>query len=186
MSKPEALTQILHDIASGDVDACQRLWSAIYDELRGIAQQQMNDERSDHTLSPTALVNEAYLRLMPGQDAGQYENRRHFFRTAARAMRRIRIDHARTRKRAKRGHGIKPQVLFDDPFTLPGEPADVLALDEALEELEVEASRPAEVVSLRYFAGLQVDETAEILGVSKRTVINDWHFARAWLQRALT
>ncbi len=156
----------------------------IYSELRRIAQYQMNAENPGHTLQPTALVHEAYFRLF-GENSVQWANRGHFFTAAAEAMRRIRIDDARKRGRLKRGGGKKPNALSDEPAVFQQDPAEVLAVDEALDELTRTAPRQAEVVKLRYFSGLTVNECAAVLDVSERTVNKDWAFARAWLHRIL-
>jgi RNA polymerase sigma factor (TIGR02999 family) len=190
------VTQLLAAVAQGDAGAREKLWSAIYAELRRIAQIQVRAEAPGHTLQPTALVHEAYLRLTADPQFN-WANRRHFFAAAALAMRRIRIDDARSRKRLKRGGGRKAEALDESSIPHPQkgrgtpggvfeqDPAEVLAIDEALTKLEEADPRKAEVVNLRYFAGLTVDETAETLGVSPRTVDNEWKLARAWLYRAL-
>lgn len=157
----------------------------VYDELRALAYRQMADEAGPRTLQPTALVHEAYLRLLAGGD-GTFENRRHFFFAAARIMRQIRVDDARKRKRLKRGGGDKAGGLKEDPAVFDDDPAEILAVDEALQRLEAIEPRKAEVVKLRYFAGLSIEECAETLGVSPRSVDNDWYYAKAWLHRELS
>lgn len=179
------VTRILEDaggLTRGEV--LQRLAPVVYDELRMLAAAQLGRERPGHTLQPTALVHEAYLRMVGGEHT-PWEDRGHFFRAAARAMRRILIEHARSRGRKKRGGGrvrVPLEALgppsWDDPDRM-------LALDEALRRLEGQDPRSAEVVQLRYFAGLSVRETAEALGTSERTVKREWAFARAWLRDAL-
>ncbi len=179
-----AVTQLLAAVGRGEAAAAEKLWALIYEELRAIARQQMAREATGGTLQPTALVHEAYLRLTGNADV-QWANRRHFFGAAAKAMHRIRIDDARRRGRAKRGGGRRPGALVEGPAIFDQDPAEVLAVDEALKKLEQEDPRKAEVVMLRYFAGLSVEETAEALGMSARTVKNDWQFARTWLHREL-
>ena len=186
--KPSAdnpLTELLAAAAEGDTTAQGKLWSAIYDELRRIAQQQMAGEAPGRTLQPTALVHEAYLRLF-GDSNVEWDSRRHFFGAAARAMRQIRLDNARKRRRLKRGGGAAPGALADEPPAFDQDPSEVLAINEALDELEKENPRQAEVVMLRYFAGLSEEEAASALGVSRRTVQTDWRVARAWLHRHLS
>lgn len=182
------LTQLLGRIADGDADATDELLPLVYDQLRTIASARMAGERRDHTLQATALVHEAYARMMGnGNDA--WANRRHFYFAAAEAMRRILIEHARARSRLKRGGpGAKRRSLdFSAVADLAGEDKseEILALDEALHRLKEQRPRAAEVVTLRFFGGLTVEETADMLAVSARTVDLDWAFARAWLFRAL-
>ena len=162
----------------------ERLVPVVYDELRVLAAAQLRRERDDHTLQPTSLVNEAYIRLL-GDEPPRWNDRPHFFRAAARAMRRILIEHARKRSRLKRG-GAPVRVSLDrvGPPSWD-EPEAVLALDEALRRLEDQDPRAAEVVQLRYFAGMSVAQAAEALDVSERTVKREWTFARAWLRDAL-
>lgn len=179
------VTQILASIANGDDTAQERLWALVYDELRGMARQQLAGEAPGHVLQPTALVHQAYFRLFGGEN-GKFENRRHFFAAAARAMRQILIEDARSRGRLKRGGRMRPREL-DDGLHAPGQdPLELLAVHEALERLEMEDPRKGDVVNMRYFTGLTVKETAEALGVSERTVNIEWRFARAWLHRALS
>ena len=174
------VTQILAAIDQGDHDAFERLLPIVYDELRMLARQQMSRERSDHTLQATALVHEAYLRLIGGQDL-TWANRRHFFQSATEAMRRILIEHARRKKRQKRGGGHRPIPLDAVELAVQGNSEDLLALDDAIQRLEEQDARAAEVVRLRFFAGLDIEETAKLLDVSPRTVKREWMFARAWL-----
>lgn len=165
-------------------EVLERLAPIVYDELRLLAAAQLRRERDDHTLQPTALVNEAYVRLLRS-DRPAWNDRSHFFRAAARAMRRILVDHARKRARLKRG-GAPVRVSLDQigPSSWD-EPETMLALDQALRRLEEQDPRSAEVVQLRYFGGLSVAQTAEALDVSERTVKREWTFARAWLRDAL-
>lgn len=165
-------------------EVLDRIAPVVYDELRALAAVQLRDERTGHTLQPTALVHEAYVRLL-GDDRPPWTNRLHFFRAAALAMRRVLIEHARKRQSLKRG-GEAIRVSFDrlGPVTLD-EPEKILALDDALVRLGEHDPRAAEVVQLRYFAGMTVAETAETLEISERTVKREWAFARAWLRKAL-
>lgn len=155
----------------------------VYDELRALARHRMAQENTGHTLQATALVHEAYMRLSP---SGQFANRAHFFKAAAEAMRHILIEHARSRGRVKRGGGKSVRVPLNvlDLAARP-EPQDILAFDEAISRLDAEAPAAASVVRLRFYAGLSVDEVAETLGVSPRSVNREWTFARAWLFRFL-
>jgi len=160
--------------------AADDLLPLVYDQLRAIAQRRMAGERGAHTLQATALVHEAYVKLI-GDQRMSWQNRAHFFAAAAEAMRRILIDHARKRASQKRGGGRKALPISVVDLAEDADPSRVLALDEALTRLEEEDGRAARVVQLRFFAGLGVDEVAEILGVSERTVMREWAFARARL-----
>jgi RNA polymerase sigma factor (TIGR02999 family) len=173
------LTRLLQAAGGGDRAALEHLYKQIYEELRQMAQSGMRAERSGHTLQPTALVNEVFLRLS-AQDA-VWENRRHFFGAAAQAMRRILVDHARGKQAAKRGDGAERVTLSDLDVAAPEEDLDVLAVNSALERLEQEDPRLAEVVNLRFFVGMSIEDTARALGLSPATVKRDWSFARAWL-----
>ncbi len=177
-------TQLLRAAGAGDDAAKKRLWALMYDELRQIAHGQLLAERVDHTLSTTGLVHEAYMRLID-QDQIQVKDRAHFRSVAARAMREILIDYARKRKAQKRGGG-RPDLLFDEAIHQAGEQADdLLALDEALSQLEQLNERLSKVVECRYFGGFTREETAEVLEVSVRTVERDWVKARGWLYQHL-
>ena len=179
------VTQLLDAVGRGDASAQDKLWSMVYDELHAVAQQQLADEALGHRRQPTSLVHEAYLRLTAGEEV-QYANRRHFFAAAAQAMRRIRIDDARKRKRLKRGGSDRSSPLQEGHALFDQDPIELLAIDEVLNRLESEDPRKAEVVMLRYFAGLTIDECAKALGVSPKTVDNEWRFARAWLHGMLS
>jgi RNA polymerase sigma factor (TIGR02999 family) len=158
----------------------------IYDELRRQASRYLRKERSNHTLQTTALINEAYLKLIDQREV-EWQNRNHFFAIAAQAMRRILVDYARERKRDKRGGAAENLPLEEAAFAVsPEKSVDLVALDEALNRLAKLDERQARVVELRYFSGLSIDETAEILGVSNVTVRRDWDFAKAWLHSQLT
>jgi RNA polymerase sigma-70 factor (ECF subfamily) len=180
-SDPADVTQILQEWnASGDASA--RLMPLVYDELRRLAQNYLRRERPDHTLQPTALVHEAYLRLAD-QSRVEWQNRAHFFGVAAEMMRRILVDHARMHASEKRG-GRGRRLSLDEASFLPEErAADLLALDEALKQLAITDARKSRVVELRFFGGLSVKETAEVLGVHTATVERDWVVAKAWLYR---
>ena len=179
------VARILADLGKDDDEqALARLLPLVYGELRALADLHLRSERPGHTLQPTALVHEAYLRLLKDQRPS-WADRGHFFRAAAQAMRRILIEHARKRGRIKRGgsRARLPASVLD--FVAAEDPADFLALEEAVRRLEQQDPRMGRVVSLRFFAGLSVEETARVLGVSQRTVKREWTVARAWLYRAL-
>jgi RNA polymerase sigma-70 factor (ECF subfamily) len=178
------LTELLDDWQQGDLTAIEKLTPLIYDELRRIAHRYVQRERNGHTLETTALVNEAYLRLA-GQKKIEWQNRAHFFAVTAQVMRHILIDHARRRRFLK--HGGDAQQVSLGQAALMSEPraAELVALDEALEELAKLDQRKSQVVELRYFGGLNLEETAEVLGVSLMTVRRDWRAAKAWLYRRI-
>lgn len=184
----DPVTRILTDIESGNPLAASELLPLVYDQLRKAAQLQMIGERADHTLSATALVHEAYLKLIGPRDV-PWAGRGHFYAAAAQAMRQILLDHAKGRARLKRGGPVKRAVGgidFEDLSELAvREPEEILSFDDALCRLEIESAQAAEVVRLRFFAGLTVDQTAQALGVSDRTVDRLWLYARAWLHRAI-
>jgi RNA polymerase sigma factor (TIGR02999 family) len=182
---PEEITALLAKYRDGDGDALNELLPVIYDELRKIAGRRLRYERREHTLQPTALVHEAYLRLADQKDA-QWQSRTHFFACAARVMRNILVDNARARRTEKRGGGLQP-VTFDVAAFVPaGSDPDVVALDEALRELEARDPVRSRVVELRYFGGLSIEEVAEVMRVSSPTVKRHWTTARAWLHRELS
>lgn len=180
------VTQLLQAIGNGDAQATAQLLPLVYDELRRIARHRMNNERAEHTLQATALVHEAYLRLL-GDSNPQWEGRGHFFAAAAEAMRRILIEHARTKQAIKRGGRLDRVELDDFPaITGPWDKIhDLLSLNEALIRLEQEDAAKAELVKLLYFAGLNLDEAASAQGISRSTAYRHWLFARAWLFDAM-
>ena len=173
-------TDLLRRSCNGELEPREQLLALLYGELRTIAARRLRRERANHTLQPTALVNEAYLR-MAEQSRVRWESRSHFLALAATAMRRVLVDHARKRHAAKRGAGLA--VSFDDELAIP-ERRDppLLALDEALHELERLDPRQARLVELRYFGGLNIEQTAEALGISPATVKREWATARLWLR----
>ena len=178
------VTRILRGAGLSRQQVLGELAPIVYEELRTMARSRLRGERSGHTLETTALVHEAYLRLVGG-DHTPWESRAHFFHAAAEAMRRILIEYARRRTRVKRG-GTRVRVDLDEAF--PAEwpdPDELLAVDEAIRRLESEDGRAADVVRLRYFAGLSVEETAKALDLSDRTVMREWAYAKAWLRDAL-
>ena len=177
------VTKLLQAAGEGASGADEQLLGLIYEELRGLARRGMAGE-SDQTVEPTALVHEAFYRLLGGEPS-QFENRRHFFGAAARAMRRILVERARKAQRGVRG-GDRARVSFEDALLSPSDAShELIALDEALQELSQLDPRKHEVVMLRYFAGLTIDETAENLGISPATVKTDWAFARGWLYQQI-
>jgi RNA polymerase sigma factor (TIGR02999 family) len=178
------VTHILSQIEQGNRLATEQLFSLVYDELRQLAATKLSHEKPDHTLQPTALVHEAYLRLVDVQQAGQWDSRRHFFGAAAEAMRRILVDSARRRQSQKRGGDLQRQAIEMERLAeMPDQ--QLLETNAALDQLEQEDSRAAEVVKLRFFAGLSVNQTGELLELSPRTVDRLWAFARAWLYREI-
>lgn len=179
------VTGLLRAWGQGDEQALERLTPLVYRELHRIAAKYMARERPDHTLQATALVNEAYLRLVDAKGVS-WQDRAHFFAISARTMRRILVDLARSRRYQKRGGGAEP-VSLDESLVMRGRPgADLVALDDALNALAVMDSRSSRVVELRFFGGLSVEETAEVLKVSAETVMRDWKLAKAWLFRGLS
>lgn len=181
------VTELLQQVSDGRQAAADVLLPLIYDELRKIARSFMRREREDHTLEPTALVHEAYLRML-GQNRVSWQSRGHFFSMAATMMRRILVDSSRQHLRIKRGGGAEHKELLEGEMVIAGtalSAVDLLALHEALEQLAERDRRLVQVVELRFFAGLDVAETAEVLGVSAPTVKRDWSVARAFLARAL-
>ncbi len=184
-ASPKEVTQLLVAWGNGDPHALQELMPLVYRELRRLAHGHLRRERPDHTLQTTALVHEAYLRLVDQQEAN-WKNRAQFFAVAAQMMRRILVDYARARQYAKRGGGAQPVELDEAMVVSSDRAAEVVALDEALLRLAELDSRKSRLVELRFFGGLSIEETAEILGVSPGTVMRDWTLAKAWLQREMT
>jgi RNA polymerase sigma-70 factor, ECF subfamily len=178
------VTRLLARWKEGDAAALQQLVPIVHEELRRLARRQMAGERPGHTLQPTALVNEAYLRLVNLKQM-QWQDRAHFLAMAARLMRRILVDFARSRGYRKRGGGVRQVSLTQALEVAEGQPTDVVALDEALEALAHVDERKSRVVELRFFGGLSLEETAEALNVSRETVKRDWTFAKMWLLRHL-
>jgi len=178
------ITGMLRAIVRGDADVSDRLFRRVYDELHRLAAHRMKGERTGHTLQPTALVHEAFLRLV-GEAPVSWDSRSHFYGAAARAMQRILVDHARRRDAQKRGDGERPIPLDDAGPAISPDFEEIVAIDEALSRMEEQNPRGAEVVRLRYFAGLSIDETAAALTLSPRTVRREWNYARAQLYRAL-
>lgn len=179
------VTQLLAAWGTGDKSALDKLLPLVHAELRRIARRQMSQERDGHTLQATALVNEAYLRLA-GQDRFEWQNRTHFFAVCAQVMRHVLIDHARAHARNKRGGGAV-QVSLAEAAAFAGQPAEhFLALDEALRFLENVDPQKSRIVELRYFGGLSIEETAEVMNISPRTVRREWQRSKAWLYRLIT
>lgn len=187
MSSPSTnVTQLLQEWSGGSGEALDKLIPIIYEELRARAAGYLRRERHGHTLQTTALVHEAYLRLIDARHV-RWQSRTHFFAIAATLMRRILVDHARRRTASKRGgSGIRLTVDEDLAVANAPEGVDLIAVDEALERLAALDAQQARVVELRFFSGLSVEETAEVLGVSPRTVKRDWGVAKAWLHRELS
>jgi RNA polymerase sigma factor (TIGR02999 family) len=186
MSKEsEGITQLLVDWGKGDQAALEKLMPLVYDELRRLASNYLRRERATHTLQPTALVNEAYLKLVNQRNA-KWQNRAHFFGISAQLMRRILVDHARQHQAAKRGGSNQQRLSITSAERVAKQPeVDLLALNEALDELTQMDPQQAQIVELKFFGGLSIDETAEVLGISHATVERDWKLARAWLRRQL-
>jgi RNA polymerase sigma factor (TIGR02999 family) len=178
------ITATLAELTRGDRTAFDRLLPVVYDEMRRLAAAYLRRERVDHTLQPTALAHEAFLRLVVQKNIA-WQNRAHFMGVAAQAMRRILVDHARKAKAARRGGG-KTKVLLEDADVAAAGEVEFDDLDRALEDLAQLSERQARVVELRYFGGLSIDEVGEVLGVSPMTVKRDWRLARAWLFRELS
>ena len=182
---PHEITQLLAEWSNGNQTALDKLYPLVYDELHKMAGRYMNRERRDHTLQTTALINEAYVRLVD-QKHVHWENRAHFFAISAQIMRRILIDHARRHAYAKRGGGAQ-KVSLDETAIVASDPAtDLILLDEALGRLAEIDPRRGQVVELRYFGGLNNEEIAGVLKISENTVTRDWNMARAWLYQELS
>ena len=179
------ITILLRELSGGNKSAADRLIPLVYPDLKRLAQRYMRRERADHTLQPTALVNEAYLRLVGGSEV-DWKNRAHFFGVAAQLMRRILVDHARERHAAKRGGPGQQKISLDGALCYNYEdPDELLAVDEALDRLSAFDPRQARIVELRFFVGLSIEEAAEVLGFSSRTIKREWDIARAWLRGEL-
>jgi len=178
------VTRIFDAVQRGDPKAAAELLPLVYDELRRLAAQKMADEVSGHTLQPTALVHEAWLRLL-GNETPHFKTRAHFFAAAAEAMRRILVDHARRKTSLKRGGGSEREELHESQLALTAPPDELLAVHEALAELAGKDPAAAELVKLRYFVGFSLEETAAALGLSPRSAGRLWAFARAWLRHAI-
>jgi RNA polymerase sigma-70 factor (ECF subfamily) len=180
----QQVTQLLAAWGNGDKNALDHLMPLVYRALLRLAHRHLNRESSGHTLQATALVHEAYLRLVD-QERAQLQNRIHFFAIASQLMRRILVDYARGRQTAKRG-GAAPNMVFDETMVVSdGRAADVIALDDALTTLAGFDERKARMIELRFFGGLSIEETADVLSVSPGTVRRDWALARAWLEREI-
>jgi RNA polymerase sigma factor (TIGR02999 family) len=181
------ITRILNAIEQGDAHAAEQLLPLVYDELRRLAAQKLSQEKSGQTLQATALVHEAYLRLVDGEQARRWYGRGHFFAACAEAMRRILVDKARRKQRLRHGGGLQQQPLEDNEpaIATPVEAVDLLALDEVLARLEAVSPRRAQLVKLRYFAGFTLPEVADMLGIAQSTAEADWTYAKAWLKREM-
>ena len=184
-SSSNSVSQLLIAWGQGDEAALEQLTPLVYDELHRLARRYMRRESPGHTLQTSALVNEAYLRLIDQRNVS-WQNRSHFFGIASQLMRRILVDHARTKKRAKRGGSDVRVSLTEATVVAKNKELDVVALDEALERLAQLDEQQSKVVELRFFSGLTVEETAEVMGISKATVKRDWSMAKAWLHRELS
>jgi RNA polymerase sigma factor (TIGR02999 family) len=184
VSSPD-VTQILQEVSQGDKDAPARLMPLVYDELRRLADHYLRQERPDHTLQPTALVHEAYLKLID-QSRVEWQSRAHFLGVAAQLMRRILVDHARRHHALKRG-GFRQKLSLDEAVDYSQtRDLDLVALDDALNALAQFDERQSRIVELRFFGGLTIEETAEALGISPATVKVDWNMAKAWLRREIS
>ena len=184
-STPQEVTHLLGQWSGGNEAALEKLLPLVQPELHRLAHHYMSQERAGHTLQTTAILNEAYLRLIENTQP-PWQNRTHFVAAAARLMRRIMVDHARERHSLKRGGGTLRVTLDEAAWVTETRSEELLALDEALEELAAQDPRESQIVELRYFGGLTVEETAEFLKLSPRTVEREWTMAKAWLYRALT
>ncbi len=185
MSKKEEITRLLEKVNAGKEGAEEALIPFLYNELRNLAHYYMSDERRDHTLQTTALVNEAYIRLCGGEKM-DFAGKAHYMRLAARTMRRVLIDHARSKQSLKKGGGWVRMPLEDlDDFQID-DSVDMIALDEALEKLSEVDPKLAQLVELKFFGGLTVEETARVLDISPRTVKSDWQMAKVWLKQELS
>jgi RNA polymerase sigma-70 factor (ECF subfamily) len=182
--QPEQITQLLRSWSQGDKGALEALMPIVYNELHRIAQRYMSGEGTAHTLQTTALVNEACFRLVRGSQA-DWQSRTHFFAVSAQVMRHILVDWARSRQAHKRGSGLSP-IQLDETLAMPVQSGgDIVAIDDALEALALLDPRKSRIIELRFFGGLSVEETAQVLQVSEETVHRDWRLARSWLRREL-
>ncbi len=186
MAQTHLITQMLQQWSDGNRDALEELMPLVYDELHKQARRYLRHERPNHTLQTTALINEAYLKLIDQREVN-WESRTHFFAVAANMMRRILVDHARAKHREKRGGADENLPLEEAMLIVSDEKSiDLIALDEALNRLAAFDEQQLQIVELRYFSGLSLEETAAVLKVSRTTVANDWALAKAWLHRELT
>ena len=186
MQSGEGITQLLIDWSKGDQAALEKLMPLVYDELRRLASNYLRRERASHTLQPTALVNEAYLKLIDQRNP-KWQNRAHFFGISAQLMRRILVDHVRQHQAVKRGGSEKQRISLTSAEKVARTPeVDLLALNEALEELEKMDPQQSRIVELKFFGGLSIEEIAEVLKIGHATVERDWKMARAWLRRQLS
>ena len=184
-TRQQEVSQLLLDWSDGDQTALDKLIPLVYQELHGLAHHYMRHERPGHTLQTTALVNEAYMRLADYKNL-RWQSRVHFFAVAAQIMRRILVEHARSRNSAKRGGGIDKLSLDETAVISPTRSSEVVAVDDALHRLESWDPRKGKIVELRFFGGLSIDETAEVMKVSATTVQREWRAAKAWLHRTIT
>jgi len=182
---PQEVTQLLVDWGNGNQAALDRLMPVVYTELRQLAHRYMRRERPGHTMQTTALIHEAYLRLVD-QNQVRWQHQAHFFGIAARLMRQILIEHARSRTRAKRGGGVGTISLDEAAIVSQARATELLALDDALERLATMDPRKSQVVELRFFGGLSVEEAAQVLNIAPNTVLRDWRMAKAWLRREIS
>lgn len=180
-----ALTLLLKNVSAGEAGARDELVTCVYAQLRKIAKGRLSRERSDHTLQPTELVHEAYVKMASHLGDQDWQNRGQFFGAAAEAMRRILINYARTRNTAKRGGGRRPEAINVLELAAEQDPEQILAVDEAIQQLAEKDPTLGQLVHLRFFAGLSIEQTAEAMNISPRSVARHWNFARAWLTKAL-
>jgi RNA polymerase sigma factor (TIGR02999 family) len=179
------LTGLLQAWSRGDAGALAQLAPLVHGELREVARRLLSGERPEVGWQPTDLIQESYVRLLDWKNV-RWQNRAHFFAATAQMMRRVLVDLARARQSAKRGSGVAVLPLEDHDVAVPMPPVDIVALSDALETLALTNPRPSQVVELRFYGGFSVDETAQALGISPRTVLNDWNTARAWLHHEMT
>ena len=182
---PENLTQLLVRWSAGDRAALDELTPLVYSELRRLASRYMGRERPDHTLETTALINEAYLRLI-NQQSVQWQDRAHFFAVSAQNMRNILVDHARRYQASKRGAGARKVALDEQAVFNQQRAAELIALDDALKALAIADPRQSQIVELRFFGGLSIEETAEVMKLSPPTIVREWRMAKAWLRTAIS